>query len=160
MLVQVICRYIYIPPGELWHKDSEPAAPSAEAQGVMHSLSFTGAELGALRLQLGNKLCKVSNQHSWEREVILKPHFTFQAKMSTGIIKDTLKAALYCTNCCRSKGITVLAEIRHINTGDTLLALISLLHIYQLHKVPHLCPQTIRDTPTLPLRTNIQHICN
>lgn len=91
-------------------------------------------------LQVGNKLCKVSHQHSWEWKVILKSHFTFQAKTSTGIIINTLKAALYCTNCCRSKGITVLAEIRHSNTRDTLLALISPLHIYQLHKVPHLCP--------------------
>lgn len=60
--------------------------------------------------------------------------------MSTGIIKDTLKAVFYYINCYRSKGFTVLEEIRHINTRDTLLALISLLHMYQLHKVPQLCP--------------------
>lgn len=42
----------------------------------------------------GQQAVPVSNQHSWEWKVILKPHFTFHLKMSTGIIKDPWK--LFC----------------------------------------------------------------
>lgn len=108
--IYVCIGYVAIPSWEqwqLWHKD-RASAPSTEAQDAAHSASFMRAETWSLHLKVGIKPSKVSDQHSWEWKRILKLHFTFQAKMSTGIIKYIPKAVLYRRNCCRSKGITVL----------------------------------------------------